>query len=100
MPQPTALRRVPRLHTVVVDITKKRPEWIGRVVRMDQGRMVKEIFDSKPEGIIGRIRPRLICQEDTEKVLREMKIKRWRKKAVDRDEWESENKEAKAVRGP
>jgi hypothetical protein len=34
------------------------------------------------------------------KDLWEMKVKRWRQKAVDREEWASTNKEAKALRGP
>jgi hypothetical protein len=35
---------------IVADIKKKRLEWIGHVVGMDQGRIVKKIFESKPEG--------------------------------------------------
>ena len=31
-------------------INKKRMEWTGHVVRIDQGRVVKKIFESKPEG--------------------------------------------------
>jgi hypothetical protein len=35
-----------------------------------------------------------------EKDLREMKVKRWRQKVVDREEWGSVLKEAKALRRP
>jgi hypothetical protein len=35
------------------------------------------------------VRPRLRCLEDVEKVLWEMKVKRWRQKAVNREEWAS-----------
>jgi len=35
---------------IVAEIKEKRLEWIGHVVRMDQGRAVKKIFESKPEG--------------------------------------------------
>jgi hypothetical protein len=38
--------------------------------------------------------------EYVEMDLRETKVKRWRRKAVDREEWASIIKEAKAVRGP
>jgi hypothetical protein len=38
--------------------------------------------------------------EDAEKGLREMKFKRRRLKAVDREGWASVIKEAKALRGP
>ena len=42
---------------IVADIKKKRLEWIGQVLRMDQGTTVK-IFESKLEGS-RRGRPRL-----------------------------------------
>jgi hypothetical protein len=38
--------------------------------------------------------------EYVEEDLREMKVKIWRQKAVDREEWAFVVKEAKAVRGP
>jgi hypothetical protein len=46
-----------------------------------------------------RGRPRLRWLEDAEMVLREMKFEIWRQKAVDREEWASVIKGAKAVRG-
>ena len=42
----------------VGDIKKTILEWIGRVLRMDQGRTVMKIFESKPEGERRRGRPR------------------------------------------
>jgi len=33
----------------IADIKKKSLEWVGHVARMDQGRTVKKIYDSKPE---------------------------------------------------
>ena len=52
-------------------------EWIGHVVRTDQGRTVKKIFESKLEGSRGRGRPRLRWLEVMEKDLRAVKVKRW-----------------------
>jgi hypothetical protein len=46
------------------------------------------------------VRPRLRWLEDVEKDLREMKVKRWRQKAVGSDEWASVINEAKGLRGP
>ena len=43
-------------------------------------------------------RPRLRWLEDAEKDPWEMKVKRWRLKAVDREEWAPVMKEAKALR--
>ena len=34
---------------IVADIKKKIMEWIGHVVRMDQGRTVKKVYENKPE---------------------------------------------------
>lgn len=45
-------------------------------------------------------RPRLRWLEDAEKDPWEMKVKRWRLKAVDREEWAPVMKEAKALRQP
>ena len=45
-------------------------------------------------------RPKLRWLEDVEKDLRELKFKRWRQMAVDREEWASAINETKALRGP
>ena len=58
-----------------------------------------KVSDSKTEGCISRGRPKLRQLEDVEKDLREMKVRRWRQKGDDREEWESVSKEAKALRG-
>ena len=42
-------RELYRKLDLVADIKKKRMEWIGHVVRMDQGWSVKKIFESKVE---------------------------------------------------
>jgi len=34
---------------IVAEMKEKRLEWTGHVVRMDQGRSSKKIFESKPE---------------------------------------------------
>jgi hypothetical protein len=67
---------------------------------MDQARTVKKIFESKPEGRRRKGKPRLRRMEDVGKDLRQMKVKRWIHKTVDREEWESVIKLAMAVRGP
>ena len=45
-------------------------------------------------------RPRLKCLEGAEKDVREMKIKRWRQKALDREKRESVIRKAKALQEP
>ena len=44
---------------ILTGIKKKSLEWIGHVVRMVQGRTVKKIFESKPDGSRRRGRHRL-----------------------------------------
>jgi hypothetical protein len=60
---------------IVAGIKNKRLEWILHVVRLVQGRTVKKIFESNPEGS-RKGRPRLTWLEDVEKDLQEMKVKR------------------------
>ena len=74
---------------IVEDTEKKKLEWVGHVVRMDQGRTIKKIFEIKPEGSIRRGRARLRWLEDVEKDLQEVKVKRWREKTVNSEEWVS-----------
>jgi hypothetical protein len=48
---------------------------VEHIVRMDQGRIVEKVFESKTEGIRSG-RPRLRWLEYVERYLREMKVKR------------------------
>jgi len=58
-------------------------------------------FEGKLEGRRGRGRPRLRWIDDVEDVLRKLGVKRWRAKALDRKEWASIIREAKAKpKGP
>jgi len=52
---------------------------------MDHGRTVMKIFKSKPGGNRRSGRPRWRWWEDLEKDLREMRVKRYRQKAVERE---------------
>jgi hypothetical protein len=68
---------------------------------MNETETVKKIFEEKLGGRRGRGRPRLRWIDDVEDDLRNMGIKRWRIKALDRVEWASIIKEAKAkLKGP
>jgi len=84
----------------VADITEKSLEWMGHVVILDHGRLVKKMFDSKPEGRRRRRmgRPRMRWLEDVERDLRERKLEIWRQKAVRM--WLLLTEDGKSVRGP
>ena len=76
-------------------------EWIGHVIRMNETRSVKKIFEGKLKGRRGRGRPRLRWIDDVEDDLRKLGVKRWRTKALDREEWASIIREAKTkLKGP
>ena len=86
----------------IVSIIKiQRLEWLGHMVRMNETRSVKKIFERKLEGRRGRGRPRLRWINDMEDDLRKLGVKWWRMKALEREEWTSIIKEAKAkLKGP
>jgi len=76
-------------------------EWLGHVVRMNETRSVKKIFEGKLEGRRGKGRPRLRWINDVEDNLRKLGVKQLRTKALEREEWASIIKEAKAkLKGP
>ena len=79
----------------------RRLEWLGHVIRINETRSIKKIFEGKLERRRGRGRPRLRWTDDVEDDLRKLGVKRWRTKALDREEWASIIREAKAkLKGP
>ena len=86
---------------IVTVIKIRRLEWLGHFIRMNEIRSVKKIFEGKLEGRRGRGRHRLRWIDDVEDDLRKLGVKRWRAKALDREEWASIIREAKAkLKGP
>jgi hypothetical protein len=69
------------------EIQSKRLEWLGQVVRMEDNRMVKRVFEGHPGGRRKTGRPTKRWLDDTEEDHRLMKMKRWRNKATEREVW-------------
>jgi hypothetical protein len=79
----------------------RRLEWLGHVVRMNETRSVKKIFEGKLEVRRSRGRPSLRWINDVEGDVRKLGVKRWRTKALEREEWTSIIKEANdKLKGP
>jgi hypothetical protein len=62
-----------------------RLEWLGHIIRMNEARIVKKIFEGKLEGRRGRGRHRLRWLNDVEEDLRMLGVKRWRRRALERE---------------
>jgi hypothetical protein len=79
----------------------RRLESLGHVVRMNETRSVKKIFEGKLERRRGRGRHRLRWINDVEDNVRKIGVKRWRTKALEREEWASIIKKTNAkLKGP
>jgi hypothetical protein len=85
---------------IVAEIRSRRITWLGHLIRIDQGQMVRKLFDGKPGGRRRPGRPRLRWLDDVEADLSTMGIKRWRLIAKYRTEWAGIAREAKALQGP
>jgi hypothetical protein len=78
------------------EIKVRSLEWFGHVVRMEDTRLPKLVFNAKPEGGRGDGRPRLRWLDDVEADVKALVVKRWRIRAQDRKEWLAVLMEAKA----
>jgi hypothetical protein len=85
---------------IVAGIKKKRLKVIGHILKMDHEIVVKKTGENTPKGRRRMGRPSLRWLKDFEKELGETKVKIWRQKAVNREEWAVVTKVAKGLRGP
>ena len=54
---------------------------------MSNERTLKKIFNTKPEGTRSVGRPKLRCEDGVVQDTRILGVNRWKKAALDRDEW-------------
>jgi hypothetical protein len=72
--------------SIVTEVKVARLEWLGHVVRMEDTRLPKMVFNAKPEGRHGAGRPRLRWLVDVEADIKVLGVKMWRIIAQDRKE--------------
>jgi hypothetical protein len=72
---PTELIIKYKFQDTVIEIKICRLEWLGYVIRMNETRSVKKIFEGTLEGRRDRGRPRLTWIDDVEDDLRELGMK-------------------------
>jgi hypothetical protein len=74
-----------KFQEIVSAMKIRKLEWLGHIIRMNEARIVKKIFEEKLEGRRSRGRPRLRWINDVEEGLRMLGVKRWRRKALGRE---------------
>ena len=85
----------------MAEIKARRLEWLGHLIRMDVNRLPKKIFNTEPEGRRNIGRQKLRWMDGVENDLRVLVVRRWRQKAMVRQEWTKILREAKArLQGP
>ena len=84
---------------IVNYIKVKRLAWAGHLVRVNNDRTLKKIFNAKPDGVRRDGRLKLRWEDGVDQDMRILEIKNWKKVALDRDEWEKLLKKARAHQG-
>jgi hypothetical protein len=95
-----------KLHEILKDsnnvnyIKAKRLAWAGHVMRVNDSRTVKKIFNIKLEGVRRVGRPKMRWEDCVDQDMRILEVKNWKKVALDTDEWAKLLKKARAHQGP
>jgi hypothetical protein len=81
------------------EVKSARLRWLGHVERMPENRAVRQVFRNHPQGRRLPGRPRKRWLEDVEEDLLELKVRGWRRCALDRAEWRKVVDQARALHG-
>ena len=88
---------------IVNYIKVKRLAWAYELgiylVRMNNDRALKKIFNTKPDGARSVGRPKLQWEDGVDQDMRILGVKNWNKVALNRDEWAKLLKKARADQG-
>ena len=72
---------------IVKWIKGERISWLGHLERMEEDRMLKDIFTQELEGTRRRGRPRKRWKEEVKRHLQVLGMRRWRVLVADRKKW-------------
>jgi len=90
-------------HNVFCSIVKwikgQRISWLSHLERKKEDRMPKKIFTQKLERTKRRGRPRKRWEEEVERDLQVLGVRRWRDLVADRKKWKDIFRQAKAHSG-
>jgi hypothetical protein len=84
---------------IVNYIKVNRLAWAGHLMHMNNDRILKKIFNTKPDGIRRDGRPKLRWEDGVDQGMRTLEVKNWNKVALDRDKWARLLKQARAHQG-
>jgi hypothetical protein len=80
-------------------INMKRLEWAGHLIRASKNRIIKIIFNTKPEGTRKMRRPKLRWEECVYQDIRILSVKNWKSVALNREEWRIILRKTRAHKG-
>jgi hypothetical protein len=80
-------------------IKVKRLDWAGHLMHASENRMIKNVFNTKPEGTRKVGRPRLRWEECVWQEIRILGVRNWRSVALNREEWQAILRKARAHTG-
>jgi len=93
------LEEMSKGENIVKWIKGQRISWLGHLERTEEDRMPKKIFTQELEGTRRRGRARKIWQEEVERDLQVLGVRRWRELVADRKKWKDIVRQAKAHSG-
>jgi len=85
--------------TPINSIKGQRISWLGHLERIGEDRLPKKIFTQELEGTRRMGRPRKRCEEEVERDLQVLGVRRWRELVADRKKWKDIVRQAKAHNG-
>jgi len=84
---------------IVNYIEVKRLAWAGHLTCVNNDRALKNILNTKPDGVRKAGRPKLRWEDGVDQDMRILEVKNWKKAALDRDEWAKLLKKARVHQG-